>query len=101
MNIFCSIIHDTTGTSILLCLMGRCAWIGMCYTQLNLSLRFERRCKAYTRYTTNTHKFGPLGLATVTRIWRIYGGVLRVLLPYRQHDGRANCMAVFVRFMYG
>jgi hypothetical protein len=45
MNIFCSLVHDTTGTSILLCLMGRCAWIGIWYTLLILSLGFGRQCK--------------------------------------------------------
>jgi len=63
MNIFCSLVHDITCTSILLCLMGRCAWIGICYTLLILSLGFGRQCKAYVHTTPKIlTKFGRNGL---------------------------------------
>ena len=63
MNIFCSLVHNTTGASILLCLMSCCAWIGICYTLLILSLEFERKCKAYVCTTPKIlTKFGQNGL---------------------------------------
>ena len=42
-----------------------------------------------------------IGLATVVCIWRIYGDTLQVPSPYRRYNGRADCMAVLVRFVYG
>ena len=38
---------------------------------------------AFQDATGNDSQLTYVGLATVTRIWHIYGGVLRVLSPYR------------------